>query len=79
MMLNKSRVLIAPKKHHVNIIANGFNKLILIFPSSSIYSTLIETFTDNLSKLMRCLSMNYAIYFNKKYKKVEHLCQEDHV
>ncbi len=39
------------------------------------YHLLIETSTDNLSKFMRQLNMNYAIYFNKKYKRVGHLWQ----
>ena len=42
---------------------------------SNHYHLLIETFTDNLSKFMRQLNMNYAIYFNKKYKRVGHLWQ----
>jgi hypothetical protein len=39
------------------------------------YHLLIETSTDNLSKYMRQLNMNYAIYFNKKYNRVGHLWQ----
>jgi REP element-mobilizing transposase RayT len=39
------------------------------------YHLLIETKTENLSKFMRQLNMNYAIYFNKKYKRVGHLWQ----
>jgi len=39
------------------------------------YHLLIETSTDNLSKFMRQLNMNYAIYFNKKYKRAGHLWQ----
>jgi len=39
------------------------------------YHLLIGTSTDNLSKFMRQLNMNYAIYFNKKYKRVGHLWQ----
>jgi len=42
---------------------------------SNHYHLLIETSTDNLSKFMRQLNMNYAIYFNKKYKRVGHLWQ----
>lgn len=37
------------------------------------YHLLIEIQQENLSKFMRQLNMNYAIYFNKKYKKVGHL------
>ena len=39
------------------------------------YHLLIETREENLSKFMRQLNMNYAIYFNKKYKRVGHLWQ----
>ena len=39
------------------------------------YHLLIETAQENLSKFMRQLGMNYAIYFNKKYKRVGHLWQ----
>ena len=39
------------------------------------YHLLIETSTGNLSKFMRQLNMNYAIYFNKKYNRVGHLWQ----
>ena len=39
------------------------------------YHLLIETSTENLSKFMRQLNMNYAIYFNKRYKRVGHLWQ----
>jgi len=42
---------------------------------SSHYHLLIETSTNNLSKFMRQLNMNYAIYFNKKYKRAGHLWQ----
>ena len=42
---------------------------------SNHYHLLIETKTENLSKFMRQLNMNYAIYFNKKYKRVGHLWQ----
>ena len=42
---------------------------------SNHYHLLIETSTDNLSKFMRQLNMNYAIYFNKNYKRVGHLWQ----
>jgi len=42
---------------------------------SNHYHLLIETSTDNLSKFMRQLNMNYAIYFNKKYKRTGHLWQ----
>ena len=39
------------------------------------YHLLIEIQEENLSKFMRQLNMNYAIYFNKKYKRVGHLWQ----
>jgi len=39
------------------------------------YHILIELTQENLSKYMRQLNMNYAIYFNKKYKRVGHLWQ----
>jgi len=39
------------------------------------YHLLLETKTENLSKFMRQLNMNYAIYFNKKYKRTGHLWQ----
>jgi len=39
------------------------------------YHLLIEITSENLSKFMRQLNMNYAIYFNKKYKRVGHLWQ----
>ena len=42
---------------------------------SNHYHLLIETSTNNLSKFMRQLNMNYAIYFNKRYKRVGHLWQ----
>ena len=42
---------------------------------SNHYHLLIETKQENLSKFMRQLNMNYAIYFNKKYKRVGHLWQ----
>ena len=42
---------------------------------SNHYHLLIETKNENLSKFMRQLNMNYAIYFNKKYKRVGHLWQ----
>ena len=42
---------------------------------SNHYHLLIETSADNLSKFMRQLNMNYAIYFNKRYKRVGHLWQ----
>jgi len=42
---------------------------------SNHYHLLIETSTDNLSKFMRQLGMSYAIYFNKRYKRVGHLWQ----
>jgi REP element-mobilizing transposase RayT len=39
------------------------------------YHLLIEIKKENLSKFMRQLNMNYAIYFNKKYKRSGHLWQ----
>ncbi len=42
---------------------------------SNHYHLLIEITEENLSKFMRQLNMNYAIYFNKKYKRVGHLWQ----
>ena len=39
------------------------------------YHLLIEIKKENLSKFMRQLGMNYAIYFNKKYKRSGHLWQ----
>ena len=42
---------------------------------SNHYHLLIEITIENLSKFMRQLNMNYAIYFNKKYKRSGHLWQ----
>ncbi len=42
---------------------------------SNHYHLLIEIKQENLSKFMRQLNMNYAIYFNKKYKRTGHLWQ----
>ena len=42
---------------------------------SNHYHLLIEITSPKLSKYMRQLNMNYAIYFNKKYKRVGHLWQ----
>jgi REP element-mobilizing transposase RayT len=42
---------------------------------SNHYHLLIEITQENLSKYMRQLNMNYAIYFNKKYKRTGHLWQ----
>ena len=39
------------------------------------YHLLIKIQNENLSKFMRQLNMNYAIYFNKKYKRTGHLWQ----
>ncbi len=39
------------------------------------YHLLIEIQKENLSKFMRQLNMNYAIYFNKKYNRSGHLWQ----
>ena len=42
---------------------------------SNHYHLLIEITQENLSKFMRQLNMNYAIYYNKKYKRTGHLWQ----
>jgi len=42
---------------------------------SNHYHLLLEIKEENLSKFMRQLNMNYAIYFNKKYKRSGHLWQ----
>ncbi len=42
---------------------------------SNHYHLLIEIIQPNLSKFMRQLNMNYAIYFNKKYNRKGHLWQ----
>jgi REP element-mobilizing transposase RayT len=42
---------------------------------SNHYHLLIEITSENLSKFMRQLNMNYSIYFNKKNKRVGHLWQ----
>jgi REP element-mobilizing transposase RayT len=42
---------------------------------SNHYHLMIEIQEENLSKFMRQLNMNYAIYFNKKNKRVGHLWQ----
>jgi len=42
---------------------------------SNHYHLLLEIKQENLSKYMRQLNMNYAIYFNKKYKRSGHLWQ----
>ena len=39
------------------------------------YNLLIETTSENLSLFMRQINSNYAIYFNKKYKRIGHLWQ----
>ena len=39
------------------------------------YHIFIETTSENLSLCMRQINANYAIYFNKKYKRVGHLWQ----
>ena len=39
------------------------------------YHLLLEIKSENLSKFMRQLNMNYSIYFNKKNKRVGHLWQ----
>ncbi len=42
---------------------------------SNHYHLLLEIQQENLSKFMRQLNMNYAIYFNKRYKRSGHLWQ----
>jgi len=42
---------------------------------SNHYHLLIETELNNLSLLMKQINSNYAIYFNKKYKRSGHLWQ----
>ena len=42
---------------------------------SNHYHLLVEIERENLSKFMRQLNMNYAIYFNKKEKRTGHLWQ----
>jgi REP element-mobilizing transposase RayT len=42
---------------------------------SNHYHLLIEIISENFSKFMRQLNMNYSIYFNKKYKRSGHLWQ----
>ena len=42
---------------------------------SNHYHLLIEITQENLSRFMRQLGMNYAIYFNKKYNRSGHLWQ----
>jgi len=39
------------------------------------YHLLLETTTENLSLFMRQINSNYAIYFNKRYKRSGHLWQ----
>jgi len=39
------------------------------------YHLLVETTSENLSLFMRQINANYAIYFNKKYKRTGHLWQ----
>jgi hypothetical protein len=39
------------------------------------YHLLIETSLENFSLFMRKVNSNYAIYFNKKYKRAGHLWQ----
>ena len=39
------------------------------------YHIFVETTSENLSLFMRQINANYAIYFNKKYKRVGHLWQ----
>ena len=39
------------------------------------YHLLIQTHEENLSKFMRQINANYAIYFNKKYGRTGHLWQ----
>jgi putative transposase len=42
---------------------------------SNHYHLLVETSKENLSGYMRHINANYAIYFNKKYKRSGHLWQ----
>ena len=42
---------------------------------SNHYHLLIEIEKETLSKFMRQINMNYAIYFNKKYSRSGHLWQ----
>lgn len=42
---------------------------------SNHYHLLIQTHEENLSKFMRQINANYAIYFNKKYRRTGHLWQ----
>lgn len=42
---------------------------------SNHYHLLLEIKQENLSKFMRQLGMNYAIYFNRHYKRLGHLWQ----
>jgi len=42
---------------------------------SNHYHLLLEITQENLSKFMKQLNMNYAIYYNKKYKRSGHLWQ----
>ncbi len=42
---------------------------------SNHYHLLIEIAQENLSKFMRQINSNYAVYFNKKYKRTGHLWQ----
>jgi len=42
---------------------------------SNHYHILLEITSENLSKFMRQLNMNYSIYFNKKNKRTGHLWQ----
>ncbi|PHS38042.1 MAG: hypothetical protein COB07_09690 [Sulfurovum sp.] len=42
---------------------------------SNHYHLLIELEQENLSKFMRQINSNYAVYFNKKYKRSGHLWQ----
>lgn len=39
------------------------------------YHLLVETTSENLSLFIRQINSNYAIYFNKKYKRTGHLWQ----
>ncbi len=39
------------------------------------YHLLMETTRDNLSSALRYINSNYAVYYNKKYKRVGHLWQ----
>ncbi len=57
--------------HAQNYAVNVHNYCLM----SNHYHLLIETQEENLSRFMRQINANYAIYFNKKYGRVGHLWQ----